>query len=176
MNPIAFRAYRYVGPDHLWPSIVSPSKSLKTHDQLLHELKLLGIGPGKNEEKTVTFVVDIEGDLRIAYRQSEHVRCAGGENVLSAGEMTFIWTSSEIVADWTTNQSTGYCPEPESWAAVKRSLDRIGVDAQDEFSMALIFRRCEKCRQINIVKDCHYFCEVCESTLPLKWNFENSCF
>jgi hypothetical protein len=36
-----------------------------------------------------TFVIDLNGELRIAPRRSEHVACAEGHAVLSAGEMTF---------------------------------------------------------------------------------------
>lgn len=36
-----------------------------------------------------TFVVDSEGHLRVADRHSEHIACAGGEPVLSAGEIFF---------------------------------------------------------------------------------------
>lgn len=41
------------------------------------------------DQVTVTFVVNVQRDLLIADRRSEHVVCAGGEVVLSAGEMIF---------------------------------------------------------------------------------------
>jgi hypothetical protein len=34
----------------------------------------------------VTFAIDAKGSLRVADRRSEHVACAGGGPVLSAGE------------------------------------------------------------------------------------------
>src|SRR5689334_429003 len=68
-----------------------------------------------------TFVIDAEGTLRIADRRSEHVACASGGKVQSAGEMTFEIGSKIAVAE-VTNQSTGYCPEPESWPAVAAAL------------------------------------------------------
>ena len=69
-----------------------------------------------------TFVVSGSGLLRVADRRSEHVACAGGEPIRSAGEMTFaIGPSVEIIE--VSNQSTGYCPEPESWPAVAAALE-----------------------------------------------------
>ena len=63
----------------------------------------------KGEE--VNFVIDLTGTLRLAPRRSEHVACAGGGPVLSAGEIVFRrerggWTVGEV-----SNQSTGYCPD-----------------------------------------------------------------
>lgn len=42
------------------------------------------------DQETVTFVIDLDGKLRLADRNSEHVACAGGGPVLAAGEMTFL--------------------------------------------------------------------------------------
>lgn len=55
----------------------------------------------------MTFVVALDGVLRLAPRRSEHVAVAGGQDVLAAGEMTFAragtgWWVAEV-----TNQSTG---------------------------------------------------------------------
>ena len=38
----------------------------------------------------ITFVIGVDGVLRVADRRSEHVACAGGGDVLSAGELTAI--------------------------------------------------------------------------------------
>ena len=35
----------------------------------------------------------------------------------------------------------------------------------------IVFRRCEACGQINIVKD-EYVCAVCDERLPKEWNFD----
>jgi hypothetical protein len=122
-----------------------------------------------------TFVVDPQGRLLIADRHDEHVACAGGGHVLSAGEMFFDFGSdgeagSVRVAE-VSNQSTGYCPEPESWPAVGRALDRAGIPHPGGFTAACVFRRCEACGSRNIVKDDWYFCDVCGATLPAEWNF-----
>ena len=70
-----------------------------------------------------TFVVSLDGGLRLAPRRSEHVDCAAGQPVLAAGEVLFAregarWSVSEI-----SNQSTGYCPDPDSWPMVASALD-----------------------------------------------------
>jgi hypothetical protein len=69
-----------------------------------------------------------------------------------------------------SNQSTGYCPEPESWPAVALALRAAGLNAPDGYSPALIFRRCLACSSKNIVKDGVFVCGVCESDLPEQWN------
>src|SRR6478736_1227958 len=66
---------------------------------------------------TATFVIDATGGLLIADRRSEHVACAGRKPVLSAGEISFA-IGSDVKVIGITNQSTGYCPEPESWPAI----------------------------------------------------------
>lgn len=170
MKSETFRRYCYVGPEHLKRHIDSSSKSITTPDELQDVLKSLSIGPD-SEEQTATYIIDLEGYLRLAHRRSEHVCCAGGADVLSAGEITFNCTSEEIVAEWVTNQSTGYCPESESWPVVKQALSRLNIVTPDRFSMAVVFRRCEECGQINIVKDAYFECEVCDAKLPRKWNF-----
>ncbi|CAM5508234.1 hypothetical protein STANM309S_03657 [Streptomyces tanashiensis] len=43
-----------------------------------------------------TFVVGTDGILRLAPRRSEHVACAGGAMVLSAGEIGFVREADRI--------------------------------------------------------------------------------
>jgi hypothetical protein len=114
----------------------------------------------------------MDGSLRIADRRSEHVTCAEGQPVLSAGEMTFMCGKGRIFVVSATNQSTGYCPEPESWPAVASALDRIGLAHPESFDPAFDFRRCPSCSQINVIKDERYVCDVCQSPLPKHWNFD----
>ena len=124
------------------------------------------------EGLTVTFVIGLDGTLRIADRRSEHVMCAEGQPVLSAGEMTFMCGNDRIFAENVTNQSTGYCPEPESWPAVALALDRIAIAHPESFDPAFVFRKCPTCSQINVIKDGWYVCDVCQSPLPQHWNFD----
>src|SRR5918911_838983 len=69
--------------------------------------------------------------LRLAARRTEHVACAQGAPVLAAGEIRF--TRADVLPQVLeiTNQSTGYCPEPESWPAVAAALSAIGLAAPD---------------------------------------------
>lgn len=92
--------------------------------------------------------------------------------MLSAGEMTFVCDNDPIFVESVTNQSTGYCPEPESWSSVVNAMERMPVGHPECFDPAFIFRKCQSCSQINIVKDEWYVCEVCQTPLPTEWNFE----
>jgi len=120
----------------------------------------------------VTFVVDTDGVLRLAPRRSEHVACAGGGVVLSAGEMSFRgeagrWTVGEV-----SNQSTGYCPDVSSWPAVAEALDRAGVGRPAGFTHEVVFRRCPNCQEHNIVREDDFVCVFCDAGLPEKWNVD----
>jgi hypothetical protein len=165
---MAARVYRYVGPaefaalaqngvaGHRIDSVaglaawVEASAELPAHD---------GLTPA-------TFVVDRDQALRLAPRGSEHVACAEGGDVLAAGEMFF--DGVEVVE--VTNQSTGYCPEPESWVAVAHVLGRLGVQHPSGYTSAFVFRRCDGCGELNVVKDGWFECEICGHALPQRWN------
>ncbi len=119
---------------------------------------------------TVTFIVDTDGLLWIADRHSEHVACARGGDVLSAGEMTFGNEDGKVAVVEVTNQSTGYCPEPGSWPAVAVALDRAGIQHPNGFTQSFLFRRCDSCGQTNIVKEGDFTCAVCGTELNQEWN------
>ncbi|TDD33163.1 hypothetical protein E1287_20285 [Actinomadura sp. KC06] len=113
------------------------------------------------QDEPFTYVVGLDGTLRIAPRRSEHVACAGGQNVLAAGEITFDGTAVTEVS----NQSTGYCPGAESWPAVADALDRAGLERPDCFTATFVFRHCPECGELNVVKDEHYVCVFCDAEL-----------
>ena len=119
---------------------------------------------------TCTFIVDLNRQLWINDRRSEHLVCAAGGNVLSAGEITFAFLKNQVEVTEVTNQSTGYCPEPQSWEVVAETLNQIGIVHPNEFTTAYIFRRCEACQTLNIVKDDWFFCGVCDVPLSHEWN------
>ncbi|MBY0231543.1 MAG: hypothetical protein K2W96_19835 [Gemmataceae bacterium] len=120
----------------------------------------------RTDDAVATFVIDREGWLRLAPRRSEHVACAEGRPVLPAGEIEF----NEDGVEWVSNQSTGYCPEPESWPHVAAALTRAGIAAPDGFDPAFHFRRCEGCDEINLLKPGLPDCGTCSAPLPSLWN------
>jgi hypothetical protein len=82
--------------------------------------------------------------------------------------MFFLLTASGAEA---TNQSTGYCPEPESWPVVAAALDRIGVPHPSRFTQEVVFRRCPACGERNVVKNGWYWCGLCDGEPPTTWDF-----
>ncbi|WP_198171111.1 TFIIB-type zinc ribbon-containing protein [Actinoplanes awajinensis] len=123
---------------------------------------------GRDRAEPFTFVVALDGRLRLAPRRSEHVALAGGRDVLAAGEMGFGagWRVTEV-----TNQSTGYCPAPDCWDAVAGALDRLGISHPGGFADTIVFRRCPACGERNIVRDGDFTCALCGGALPEQWNF-----
>jgi len=163
---VSVRRYRYVGPLDVLAAVRpgSEGQAIGSPDDLLAWLG------AHDPDEPFTFVVDLAGTLRLAPRRSEHVACAGGAPVLGAGEITFTrdgerWTVGEI-----SNQSTGYCPDLTSWAAVRHALDRVGVDHPGRFTAPIVFRLCPECHERNLVKDDHFRCALCGAGLPAEWN------
>jgi hypothetical protein len=158
------RAYRYVGP----AEVLAAAGPLSTGRAVLACEDI----PGGDEP--FTFVIDLEGTLRLAPRRSEHVACAGGRPVLSAGEITFEQGEQGPEVTSASNQSTGYCPEPSSWPAVAAALDRIGVPHPGRFTDEFTFRRCPRCGERNLVRADDFGCAICGADLPLTWNFDSA--
>ncbi|HEX8913442.1 MAG TPA: hypothetical protein VF796_13860 [Humisphaera sp.] len=168
------RTYHYVGPQDVRARAAGHAAGaivLKAAD-LLAWAKAFGLAAGRGEAIPATFVVDAEGRLRVADRRSEHVECAGGGgDVLSAGEMFFAIDGCDVRVEEVSNQSTGYCPESESWPAVAEALERAGIEHPGGFTTVCVFRRCEACGERSIVKDGWFQCDVCGAKLPVDWNF-----
>ncbi len=168
MTPIS--PYRYVGPkriaDRIRPEpagvpIRSPEDVRAWVRSTAQELSAGCV--------TATFVVDAVGVLLVADRRSEHVACAGGQPVRSAGEITFaVGRAVGVVA--VSNQSTGYCPEPESWPAVAATLVAAGLEPPAGFALACEFRRCVGCGSLTLVKGGVFECGVCGAELPAAYN------
>lgn len=127
---------------------------------------------GKDEsEGPFTFVIGVNGVLRLAPRRSERVACAGGAPVLGAGEITFLHDQGRRAVSEISNQSAGYCPDLASWPAVQAALNRAGLDHPGCFTCPIVFRRCPQCHERNVVKDDYYACAIWEGALPRAWNF-----
>lgn len=167
------RLYDYVGPSDIKARVAGHPAGTRVSSatDLLAWVYGTSQRPGLDGLVAATFVIDAQGDLLLADRRSEHVACAGGGPVLSAGEMFFRVEDGRVVAAEVSNQSTGFCPEPESWPAVAAALDRIGVPHPGRFTKEVVFRRCVKCGERNVVKDGWFVCGVCGAELPQEWNF-----
>lgn len=164
------KLYNYVGPRRLAELVGAGPRGAAIHSpaDVLAWAKATG-QPLLDGSVTATYVVDAEGVLRVADRRSEHVACAGGGPVRCAGEMTFHLGSPVEVVE-VSNQSTGFCPEPESWPAVAEALARAGLEGPGGFSPKCVFRRCLVCEGINLVKCGVFECGVCGQELPAEYN------
>src|SRR6186997_241585 len=114
------RLYHYVGPADIKARVAGrpAGTRITSAADLLAWVRGTGQRPGPDGLVAATFVIDANGDLLVADRRSEHVACAGGGPVLSAGETFFGVEGDRREVAEVSNQSTGFCPEPESWPAV----------------------------------------------------------
>jgi len=119
---------------------------------------------------TATYIIDTNKVMWICDRHMEHVVCAIGGPVLSAGEATFKISTKSVEISYITNQSTGFCPKPSSWKVVNVALKNTGINYPQQFSTNFIFRLCLNCKTINIVKEKDYVCAVCNHDLEKQWN------
>lgn len=167
------KPYSYVGPHELRQLLAHPAPRTCVQRPADVRVWITQTHQHLDRDKTVTatFIIAVDGLLWIADRHSEHVVCARGEPVRTAGEITFTIHKDQVAVVAVTNQSTGYCPEPESWPAVAVALERIPLQHPETWTMAYTFRRCMLCSTINIVKDSLYECTVCQTPLPQHWNF-----
>ncbi|MGW2047233.1 hypothetical protein ACWCPF_18925 [Streptomyces sp. NPDC001858] len=160
------RRYGYVGPEDVRRAV-----GHGTGGRPIRRAADLDAAATAADAEPFTYVVGLDGLLRLAPRRSEHVACAGGDDVLGAGEISFRHDPHEGVrVHEVSNQSTGYCPDPDSWPAVATALDRAGIGRPDGFTHALVFRRCERCEENNVVREGVFVCVFCDGDLPLLWN------
>ncbi|WP_406497643.1 hypothetical protein OG936_25205 [Streptomyces sp. NBC_00846] len=167
------RSYRYVGPADL-KALVQPGGEGRSMHSSADFNEWASKRAIEELAEPFTFVVDAAGVLRLAPRRSEHVACAGGGAVLSAGEVSFREESGRWAVDEVSNQSTGYCPDASSWPAVADALDRAGIVRPLGFTHEVVFRRCPSCQQLNIVREEDFVCVFCDEALPLEWNVDGA--
>ncbi|WP_030716262.1 hypothetical protein [Streptomyces sp. NRRL F-2580] len=166
------RGYRYVGPAEL-RALVRPGNEGR-RIRSAADFHDWASAPTPTElAEPFTFVVDTAGVLRLAPRRSEHVACADGLPVLSAGEIGFRRESGRWAVREVSNQSTGYCPDPGSWPAVADALDAVGLAHPPGFTHEVVFRRCPACRELNIVREEDFVCVFCDGALPRQWNVDD---
>lgn len=165
--PSPFQSFSYVGPEDIRDaSRASPKGTVLS--SLQDCLRWIERNPLERERGWLTYIVDSQLSLRVAPRRSEHVACAGGSQVLGAGELR-LSEAGEVLE--ISNLSTGYCPDPCCWEAVRAALQRAGLSHPPRFTFAVDFRRCEVCGQRNVVKERWLVCSACDAALPEAWNF-----
>ncbi|GIE28249.1 hypothetical protein Ait01nite_012940 [Actinoplanes italicus] len=151
--------YRYLGPAEIAARDAPPGRPLRSAADLW---AWLADTDPRDRDEPFTYVVTADGVLRLAPRRSEHVACAGGEDVLAAGEITF-GTDGDVTD--ITNQSTGYGPDPSCWPDAAAALDAAGITHPGGFTSAFTFRCCPGCGHVNLVKDDDHTCAVCDGSL-----------
>ena len=157
MEPINFEPdvptiYAYIDPDDIANAVTMSSYRVcvRSAADVLHWMNASQQTLDPSDSVTATFIVDVSGDLWIGDRHSEHVACARGASVLAVGEITFTITQHQVEVTSITNQSTGYCPRPDSWHVVAQTLEQAQLHHSNGFDLVFIFRRCCQCGQINI--------------------------
>lgn len=169
-HSVSSRRYAYVGPAHILDAACNApaGAAIRCRDDLFAWLTTAhhhdDDSPG-----WATYVVDLGGTLRLAHRRTEHVACAGGEGVLAAGEVEFA-LDGEVL--FLSNNSSGYCPDLACLPAVLRALRVAGAGAPQQFTVSVLFRRCEACGERCTVKDSFFFCDLCDAPLSREWNFQ----
>jgi hypothetical protein len=162
----AQRLYHYVGPR----AIADRARAASRGAVVTSPADLLAWG----RAGTLTFVIDETGALLVADRHAEHVACAGGGPVCAAGELAFEATGARVELVRVSNQSTGYCPEPECYAEVARALRAAGLEPPSAFDPQCDFRRCPSCAAINLIKANEFECAVCGADLPERYNGQDA--
>ncbi|MGW1782373.1 hypothetical protein ACWCQQ_25025 [Streptomyces sp. NPDC002143] len=163
------RRYGYVGPEDVRRAVGRGNGGRAI--RCAADLDACTTAKDAEDAEPFTYVVGLDGLLRLAPRRSEHVACADGDDVLGAGEISFRrGPRGAVRVHEVSNQSTGYCPDPDSWPAVAAALDRAGIGRPDGFTHALVFRRCERCGENNVVREGVFVCVFCDGDLPLLWN------
>lgn len=104
------RSYRYVGPIEL-KAAIRPGGGRCRISSAAECGRWIAERSAAEPAEPFTFVVGLDGTLRLAPRRSEHVACAGGAMVLNAGEIGFVREADRWAVSEVSNQSTGYCPD-----------------------------------------------------------------
>ena len=162
--------YHYVGPPDLRRQNSPTRRRIREEKDVASWVAQTAQELDGAAQVTATFIVSVDGQLWIADRHSEHIACAAGASVLTAGEITFEFGLAKIEVAAITNQSTGFCPRPQSWPAVAQALDKAGLTHPGEFTTKFDFRRCDRCGEINVVKENWFVCALCDAELSRQWN------
>ncbi|MBO4252883.1 hypothetical protein [Streptomyces griseorubiginosus] len=163
------RGYGYIGPEELRPQAGggAAGRAIRTSADLDVWMAERG---AQEAAEPFTYVIGLDGLLRLAPRRSEHVACAGGGRVLAAGELGLTRGPGGWAVQDVSNQSTGYCPDLDSWHSVRAALDALGIEHPGGFTHEVVFRRCPACAEVGIVREGDFVCVFCGAELPARWN------
>jgi hypothetical protein len=166
------RLYRYIGPKQIADRATNRASGVPicTAADVLRWVEDSRQEISPDGSVIATFVIDESGVLLVADRRSEHVACDGRQLVRSAGEITFVLSDGKVEVEAVSNQSTGYCPEPESWPAVSEAIARSRFEPPAGFALNCVFRLCPKCGIRNLVKENVFECGACRADLPGEYN------
>jgi hypothetical protein len=166
------RRYRYLGTANVRVAVLQgEGRLIRSPGDFEH---WAGSVSATDLAEPFTYVVGTDGVLRLASGRGKHVACAGGGEVLGAGRVVFAREGRGWVVREVSNQSTGYCPDLDSWSAVATALDRAGLGHPGRFTSAFVFRRCPDCQERNLVKEGGFVCATCGGDLPEEWNVDPS--
>src|SRR5579859_4514449 len=101
------RQYAYVGSKAVLKAVQSSSQRarIKHPDDIILWIRETKQSLQRDKIVVATFVIDLGGNLWVADQRSEHVACAAGQKVLSAGEISFQVLDQKIEVVEVTNQS-----------------------------------------------------------------------
>jgi hypothetical protein len=149
--------YRSVGPRRIIEKVppLSPGVRITSLSDWLNWAHRTRQQPDAEGLVIATFVIDLEGFLRIGDRRSEHVACADGRPVLAAGEIGAEIDRDILEVVVVTNQSTGYCPSRSAgrtslrhWT-VLASATQTGSPGSSRFGAARLAARSTSSRTIG---------------------------
>ena len=130
----------------------------------------LATRPADELSEPFTFVVILDGQLRLVPRRSEHVDCRPDSRCRPPVRCFFRGTGPGGPSSRSATSPPVTVLTRDSWSALARTLDRLGPAHPGGFTHTVIFRRCPACGQLNIVRDGDFACAVCDSPLPAQPN------
>ena len=170
--------YGYIGPEKFLKNLDKKYKGFLINDRNDIEKWILQTDQITDSNGLIiaTFIINLENKLLINDRHSEHVQCANGENILSAGEIGFVVKNTKVEGiEFISNQSTGYCPSSRSWDKVEKAINEIeGIEVPKEFEPKFEFSYCSNCQSLKIVKDEYYYCHRCDNELYSEDKFQRT--
>ncbi|NER32623.1 MAG: hypothetical protein F6J93_00835 [Oscillatoria sp. SIO1A7] len=166
------RLYQYVGPERLRLAVAGCPIGVRIASlgEIENWMSSLEREPNAAGLMPASFVVDLNGHMRVADSNSEHIAVAGGMPVLAAGKIFFGTGDRSLEVVEITNQATGFCPEPKSWEAVAKAIEKVPLSHPGKFTSEYVYRRCESCGELNVVKGNLFICDFCNASLPKVWN------